>query len=229
MTVKHTEFVEITRDDLWDFYVLTIKLPKIAGGVPSDPKLIAAWQKVNWPENEAKLKPEDPKTPEEAAAKTVAKLGPEAPGWNTFLRDTDGHFAFSGYQVKAALKESASILREMLLATQKDAIPTYLRARLAEKVHVEEELITFLPHKDKPDESPEKPIHVMTAMGPRDALKKTDILHDVELTCTLKVLRDGEFTAPLLKTLLNFACDNGLGADRSQGMGKFDYQLRHKP
>ena len=225
---KTVDFYEVTKDDLWDLYVLTLKLPKIAGGVPSNPKIIEAWQRANWPTNEAKLEPGDPKTPEEAAAKTVEKLGPEAPGWNTFLRDAEGHFAFSGYQVKAMFKEAAAVLRLMLLAQQKDAIPLYIRARLEEKVHVEEDLVTFLPHKDQPDASPEKPIHVMTAMGPRDAIKKTDILHDVELTCTLKVLRDGEFPEPLLKTLLNFACDNGLGADRSQGMGKFDYTLKRK-
>lgn len=218
------KFIEITPEAMWDRYALTLKIPEIAGGVPSDPKLIQAWQAAHWPEKGTS--PPAPPTIEDATAETVAALGPEAPGWNTFVRDQEGNFAFMGYQVKAMLKEAAAVLRGFLLATQRDAVPTYLRARLAEKVHVEERLLTFSPHKTTPDRSPEKPIHVMTALGPRDALKKTDILENVELHVTLKVLADGQFTLPLLRTLLSFAADNGLGADRSQGMGKFDYTLR---
>ena len=223
-TTTRTEFVEITPEKLWDYYDLTIKLPSIAGGVPSDPKLIAAWQAAHWPAGGV-----PGKSLEDAVAETTELVGPEAPGWNTFVRDKQGHFAVPGYHIKAMLKEAANILREHLERTQPGTTPTYLRARLAEKVFVQERLVPFTPHKVEPDESPEKPIHVMTRMGPRDALKKTDVLHDVELHCTLKVLADGTFTLPLLKTLLNFASENGLGADRSQGMGVFDYTLKPKP
>ena len=229
---RTAELREVTPEELWELYDLTIKLARVAGGVPSDPKIVAAWQAAKWP------KGTPPETVHASAEKTVEQLGEttakkaekeaEAPGWNTFLRDKDGHFALSGHQVKAMLKESAAVLRTFLQATQPDAVSAFPRARLAEKVHVAEDIIPFLPHKDEPDASPEKPIHVMTALGPRDALKKTDILHDVELRCTLKVLADGEFTEPFLKTLLNFAAENGLGADRSQGMGKFDYILKRK-
>lgn len=225
---RTTEFREVTPEELWVLYDLNIKLPRIAGGVPSDPKIVAAWQASKWPQGTP------PETVQASVEKTVTQLGEttaqkdEAPGWNTFLRDKDGHYALSGHQVKAMLKESVAVLRTYLQTTQPDAVSTFPRARLAEKVHVTETVITFHPYKDQPDASPEKPIHVMTALGPRDALKKTDVLHDVELHCTLKVLADGEFTEPFLKTLLNFAGENGLGADRSQGMGKFDYILKRR-
>ena len=213
------EFIEIDRESMWDWYSLVIKLPKIAGGIPSDPKLVEAWQRAKWPKG-------SDEQIAGAVTQTLAELGTEAPGWNTFKRDREGHFCLEARQVKAMLKEAAEVTRAMLLAQQKDAVPFFLRARLAEKVHVEGDLLPFIPWKTEPDESPEKPIHVMTARGPRDALKKVDVLWDVEVHCRLKVLADGEFTEPLLKTLLNFACDNGLGADRSQGMGTFDYGLR---
>lgn len=251
MTEKTEQIAE-----LWDHYQLVLKVPRIAGGLPADPKLMEAWQRANWPANPAKtLKPEDPATPEEAAARSLALIAekgeaeevePELPrsGWTTFARDKDNRLCIEGRLVKSMLKEAANIMKD--LPVVKTALgrdkATMLRARLAERVFVIADLgLTpsmaaladakndpLLPLSDRtgPDEVLERPIHVMTRQGPRDALTRTDIVHDAEITCTLRVLKDGMFTEPVLKLLLTYASDNGLGADRSQGFGRFDYVLR---
>ena len=101
-----------------------------------------------------------------------------------------------------------------------------MRARVAERIFVVEKLLPFVPEKTEPDDMLERPIHVMTAQGPRDALKRTDVLIDVEILATVRVLNDGMVTPDVLKTILDYAVVNGLGADRSQGMGTGDYVLR---
>lgn len=210
--------------DIWNYHRLVLKLDNIAGGLPTDPRLIEAWQQANW-RKRAKLLPEDPQTPAEAAAGTVALLEgvtADEAGWTTFARGPGGYLCVEGRQIKAMLKESANIMKSMIPINGK-VIP--LRSKLAERVFVVERLIPFLPETNEPTRMDERPIHVMTAQGPRDAIKRSDVMELVELVCTLKVLRDGMFTVEILRQLLSHAADNGLGADRSQGYGRFDFTL----
>ena len=209
---------------LWNHHRLTFHLDDIAGGLPTDARLIDAWQQARW-SKVAKLLPEDPQNPEEAAKRTRELLGPEVPeeaGWTTFARDDQQRLCIEGRQIKAALKESANILKTLIKIGDK-TVP--LRARLAERVFVVERLLPLLPERQEPDDTIERAIHVMTAQGPRDALKRTDIVRKAELVCTLKVLNDGMFTHDILSTLLDHGSENGLGADRSQGFGRFTFEL----
>ena len=212
--------------NLWDTYHLTLVRDNIAGGLPTDPRLIDAWQQARW-SKAAKLLPEDPKTPAEAVENTLELLPgvPEEAGWTTFARDPAGHLCLEGRQVKAALKESANVLKGLLPVNGK-VIP--LRSKLAERVFVKERLLPLL--RDgrpltEPDGTVERPIHVMTAQGPRSALKRADVCNEVYVECTLVVVRDGLVTEPMLRTLLDHIDENGLGADRSQGYGVGSYTL----
>ena len=109
-----------------------------------------------------------------------------------------------------------------------------LRARVAERVFV-----LGMPGRSKKfiplykggepqgsAESLERPIHVMTARGQRTALKKTDFVNEAQLDMVLQVLNDGVITEDILRIILEHAALNGLGTDRSQGNGMFDYELK---
>ena len=75
----------------------------------------------------------------------------------------------------------------------------------------------------KPDASEERAIHVMGPHGPRNALKRVDYVEaPVTVTFTARWLDDGVVDDELLKTLLEYAGWNGLGADRSTGSGQFE-------
>jgi hypothetical protein len=130
------------------------------------------------------------------------------------------------------LKECANIMKGLIpVANAKGVESTIpLRARLAEHVFVEPRLIPLTPERREPDDTLEKAIHVMTAQGPRDALKRTDICRKVEVHCTLKVLRARPmiFSHEVLDQILFYGQENGLGADRSQGFGCFTYTLTPK-
>jgi hypothetical protein len=93
------------------------------------------------------------------------------------------------------------------------------KSKLAERVFVEPAMILL---GKEPDGTDERVVHVMTAMGPRSSFKKYDYYDAPEISFTLKVLNDGVVTEHHLRTILEYAQDNGLGADRSQGFGQFD-------
>jgi hypothetical protein len=224
---------------MWDYYSLMMKVDRLVGGLPKHPEIVRRWQEAKWPTNpEAKLGNGDPATPEEAAARTVQDLGSQAlaaeeavAGIWTGFAERDGVLVIEERQVRAMLKESANIVKALpsmrKVNRAGDAKEVPLRARLAERVFVRPHWIPL--GVSEPTESPERPIHVMTALGPRTALKRADVIDDVEIHCTLKVLNDGFITEAILCTILDHACENGLGTDRSQGNGTFDYVLTKLP
>lgn len=220
-----------TDDDMWIDYSLTLQVERLVGGIPKHPAIIKRWQ-------EAHLSGKAGEPSAEAATEgTVDLLGAQALDpeevisgiWTGFV-EKDGDLAIEARLVKAMLKESANIVRVLPGALQRGkAIP--LRARVAERVFVEPHVILLIDKNDKPVREPqsaERPIHVMTAQGPRTALKRTDYVEDVTLRCTLSVLNDGLITEQILRLILDHAARNGLGTDRSQGNGTFTYELERR-
>jgi len=218
---------------MFDNYDLILHVDRLVGGIPKHPEIIKRWQEAHLTG-----KPGEPNAAT-ATDETLALLGPQALDldevvagiWTGFVTDKDGNLGWEARTVKAMLKESANIVRTIRDAMVKDGKGGYksipLRARLAERVFVAPKVITIM-KDDKPitePESGERPIHVMTQQGPRTALKRTDYVEDVVLTCTLEVLNDGVITDKILRVILDHAQRNGLGTDRSQGNGTFTYKL----
>ena len=144
----------------------------------------------------------------------------EKESWTGFKRDETRGLYLEGRQVKAMLKECANVLREQLGITA-------FKARVAERVFVEEDQIYL--GKEEPDGSVERPIHVMTRMGPMTALKKADYVEDATVCFTLRALKQPMLTkekdrimpSAYIPLLLKLGQNIGLGADRSQGNGRF--------
>lgn len=207
-------------------YTLTMHVERLVGGIPRHPEIVKRWQEARFPRDKSKLGNGDPQTPGEAADRTVDTLGDQAITdedvegiWTGFMEYPGGGIAIEGRQVKAMLKESANVLKALLPVRGK---PIPLRARLAERVFV---LDRFILVGDEPTGTVERAIHVMTAQGPRTALKRTDYVDDAVVVCTLKVLDDGIINDERLTAILDHASLNGLGTDRSQGNGTFTYDL----
>jgi|SRR5262245_60847752 len=214
----------MTSDSMFKPYRLDLTIDRLVGGIPKHPSIVEKWQAARWNEK-AKLLPGDPTSPEEAAERTIELLGEEvheevAGIWTGFVQHPDGGLGFEGRNVKAMFKESANILRTMVLVKGK-VIP--LRARVAERVFVKPNVISL--GMDKPTGTIERPIHVMTAQGPRTALKRTDYIDNAKVSCQLLVLEDGMITQDILTDILTHASLNGIGTDRSQGAGTFEFIL----
>ena len=69
-------------------------------------------------------------------------------------------------------------------------------------------------------------IQVMTKKGPRSTMKFVDYLEKPELTFKLNVLDDGIITDDILGAIFNYGRVHGMGQERSQGWGRYIYQIR---
>ncbi len=205
---------------------------RIVGGIPQDPKMIEGWIGAKMPELKAEEKAD-------LAARTAAEL-PAATEeaaksmWTTFKRDETGLY-LEGRNVKALLKEVSNILRDKLLKGEAKELEaasskaknrfTNLKSKVAERAFVEEDKIRFTRGDQvlkAVDGTEERPIHVITAQGPRTALKRFDYVNaPAELTFHVRFLSDGVVDLKLLETIFEYGGWNGLGADRSQGNGQF--------
>lgn len=215
---------------MWTHYQLELRVSRLIGGIPRHPEIVRRWQEARWPELTSKLQPGDPASPAEAAEITIENLGAQALSdeetkgiWTGFL-EREGSLVVEARQIKAMLKESANIVKDMLPGKGGKTLP--LRARLAERVFVKPLFIPLgVTEPNGGGEPIERPIHVMTRQGPRTALKRTDYVDDAKIVCELKVLNDGVITEPMLRFILDHAAENGLGTDRSQNQGVFEYTL----
>ena len=203
------------------------------GGIPQDPKLIEAWLRSKagitdteeirvallrtMEERGAEVTPDMTFEELEAASKKVAGSR-ETTG---FKRGEHGLY-IEARQIKAALKENCNIL----YAGDKDFAkhannPTRKGARsfLAERVFVAPEQIWL--GRIEADGIEMVIGHVTGPQGPRSTLGYHEYVSQAEITFDVLVTRDAipEEWWPELWTQME---ENGLGALRSQGHGRFD-------
>jgi hypothetical protein len=133
--------------------------------------------------------------------------------WVGFKTDGNGLY-LEGRNIKAMFKECANILKGPSILDVKN-----FKSKLAERLFVMPNQIAL---GDKPDGYDSRVVHAMTAMGPRSSIKFFDYFNRPLIEFQLKVLNDGVVTEKQIQTILEYAQENGLGADRSQGEGQFD-------
>tara|TARA_R110000824_G_C15190516_1_gene674685 strand:- start:438 stop:1115 length:678 start_codon:yes stop_codon:yes gene_type:complete len=204
-------------EGLWIYYDVNITVGRIVGGVPFNEKMIEGWIKAKHPDEtvHAALIEETKESVDQARDES------EKATWVGFKKDDDYGLYIEGRQVKAMLKESASVLRVRFDIAA-------FKSKVAERLYVTDQKIYL--GVSEPTGSDERPIHVVTPMGPRSALKKSDYVEDAELSFTVKALdeplkttkeKNRVLPSAYVPALLEYASENGLGADRSQENGKF--------
>lgn len=209
---------------LYNRYRIKIEVrERLDGGVPKDPKLIEGWVAAKTGHDDEKTK--------KLVEEHMPDIDPVTEGvaegmWTGFKKDDTGHY-IETRQVKALFRESATMLsitkkkrgsKQILqhgfeVRGENGGSKIYLGTDGdGEKLIIEQE---------------EKAIHVMTRQGPRSAIKRCDFATNAVLEWEVWILR----TAPAetrrigkteLELMLTHAQENGLGANRSQGSGKFD-------
>jgi hypothetical protein len=185
----------------WLYYRLDVKVDRLTGGIPANPKLLQAWLQANAAPTEA----------EADMTAMLERLDPEATHGVVFYRDEEGRPCYESRCLKAALKESANICKGIL--GEKN-----YRSKVAERIFVGPRLIPIT----VPVLSAERPITVMTMQGKRTSLKRYEYADNVPLSFTLKLLDDGVVKAAHLADLVEYLQSGGIGADRSQGSGTFE-------
>jgi hypothetical protein len=201
---------------LYDIYRVEIRLrDKLCGGVPKNPELIAEWIK-------AKTGYDDKETEVQTREALDALIDTETEkSWNGFPADKEKGLFVWARQMKALFKEAATMLR---VTVDKRGSKQIFQHGFEIKALNGTDRLYF--DKSKPDGFDEGPIHVQTPQGPRTAIKRVDYVEQVGIVFEIWVLgthaaETRHVSEETIKTMLRFAQENGLGADRSQGRGKF--------
>jgi hypothetical protein len=194
---------------------------RICGGTPKNKELIKSWVEATTgysDERSEKLTQVDA----ELVVNEVAEKS-----WIGFFSDEKG-LLVQARQIKAMLKQSASVLR----FTQKRRGSKQILAEGMEVKAADGGDRIYLGAKE-PSGTHENAIHVMTAQGPRTALRRMDYVTRPKISFEIWVLKtqpteDRHIGEDELVEILRHAQENGLGASRSQGEGKFDVVLFEK-
>lgn len=204
---------------LYDVYAVTIAVRnRIIGGMPKNKALIANWVAASRPKGE----PEDPAKTQELIEKDLELIVDEVTEkmYTGFPEDSEG-IMFPCRNIKSMLKQSASVLK---LTVQKRGSKQILCEGMEVKAPNGGEYVRI---GKEPSGAEETAIHVMTAQGPRTALKKYDFVSQPILKFEIWVLKTAAQETrhigedDLIK-ILTHAQENGVGASRSTGEGKFD-------
>lgn len=214
------------------FRDLTVQMTtrnRLMAGVPSDPKLVAAWlesrgltekvaETLEQVEGATAESDQEQQAVADTAEANVARL--------VFKRHHDHALMVSGYTVKAHLKDAANVLKTKLGIKA-------LKSKFADRAYVlADEIILRRPNGESIrdlDGSWEHAIQIMTRQGPRSAIKANDFLEPpVVIEFTLRLVDDKQVIPDmdkLLVALLSYGGLHGYGPERSLGFGRYDWQV----
>jgi hypothetical protein len=212
---------------MYDEYLVKLKVrERLYGGYPANPEVMKAWIAKQSEHDDATTDAQVAEAQEAVAAVDAAKK--EEATWTVFPTDDKGIY-LPARCAKAMFKESCTMLG---IAKAKRGSKQVLQHGFEVKALDGGDRIRFMRDGKvvaKEDGNIERPIHVNTMQGPRSALKRSDYVDGVEVE--FKVWVFGTHAAETrhigeqeIRDMLTFAQENGLGADRSQGNGKFDVE-----
>lgn len=138
-------------------------------------------------------------------------------GWATFPRSAQGLY-YEGRCVRGHLKDCANQARDSIEPEIKA-----LKAKVANKVYVMTDVIPLGATEISGTE--QRFVQVMTRQGPRSTIKYIDYLEKPTLKFRLNVLDDGVITQDILKSIFEYGSVHGLGQERSQGWGRYDFTI----
>jgi hypothetical protein len=163
--------------------------------------------------------------PDESA--TLPAEQQERVGWSVFHQDETGLFVFD-YMLRGFLKEAASSVSGKTITAYKSKIDRFCFV-YPRRIYTNRNGSIIKPYSEtqQTEHYCERPIRAMTAQGPRVSLKRSNVLHGVELTFEIWVLPLGqrEITEKVLRSWLEYGQFQGLGEWRSGSYGRFTYEL----
>lgn len=203
----------------------TIRLERVAGGIPTDPKVAEGWirSKIGETSDEA-IRAEVSRAMIERAAQFTEEITPAQKAQmekeilaevnqnrhlNGFKRDENGLFV-EGRQVKAAIKEAANVRwpKDRWGPSRKGTMSFF-----AEHVFVQEDRIPL--GRTEPDEIAQRFVHTWRGSG----IQLEEVCHDVKVS--FSVATDHKFDDEQWAMLWLTGQKQGLGATRSQGYGRY--------
>jgi hypothetical protein len=181
---------------------------RLCGSVPLNKEIVKSWlQARGAPENA-----------EEEVMSTIEDI--EEKVTLGFQRDENGLFVRGG-TIKAHIKDCANQIKDIVKIKN-------LRSKIANKVYVEESRIYL--QKDRSnilevDGVFDQPVHVITNLGPRNALKTIQYITRPTMEFHLRILEDKEIDVETIKVIFEYGSIHGFGGERGMGEGRYKYEI----
>lgn len=204
---------------MWLFYEVSMNFEgRLCGSVPLSKELIRPWLESRMPN----AKPEDARPIEEIEEEVLASIE-EAEERTTlgFQQDINGLFVRAG-TIKAHIKDCANQIKDVVKVKA-------LRSKVANKVFIEPDPIHIQQANGEfvqsEDGEFERAVHVMTAQGPRNALKRIRYIEQPTITFTVRLLKDKEVTPDVLRSIFEYGSVHGYGGERGMGEGRYAFSM----
>ena len=219
-----------TIKNIWARWSVTIQITnELMAGIPKNKDLIKTWLESRKPSDSAFTKRDNAgevlPTVDQLTEQVAGDVGADDAkdkdtaqaeedfAWLGFRRDDEHGLWVRGSDMKAHIKDCANILKGLLDIKA-------LRSKVADRIYVVEEALWF--NQMDPDGHIEHPVHVMTRMGKRSALKRNDYILRPEISFTLRVLDDDVIDEDLLRAVFEYGGTHGFGAERGLGYGRYE-------
>jgi hypothetical protein len=196
----------------------TITVHNLAGGVPTDPKVAEGWLRTKLADKDDLIREAVAQTMVErgVTADEAAKLVDTTKHLNGFKRNEHGLY-IEGRQLKAAIKEAAGVARAAdKLKSRWGSTNKGVLGFVAEHIQVVEDILQLGVHE---------PTTVLQSFpkNPRTGqtgIQYTEVIEKAQFDFT--VITDHKFTDEEWAMLWLTGEQQGVGASRSQGFGRYE-------
>lgn len=196
----------------------------LCGGVPKQKDIVRKWLESRTGHSDATTDKQEKEALENIDLDEEAEKS-----WNGFFVEKGHGVWVPARNVKAMFKECASVLN--ILKEKRGSKQVMQHAFEVKSIgyHAFDRIPVMRNGEQVRDADGyyEQPIHVTTAQGPRTAIKRVDYIENAEIEFEVWVLatnpRENRHVGlKELTKMLALGQENGCGADRSQGYGKFE-------
>jgi len=199
-------------------FAVTLNVGTIAGGIPTDEKVAQAWLKTKLADKDEIIREAVAKTmvEREITVEEATKEVDSLKHLNGFKRNTEHGLYIEGRQAKAMLKEAVSVAVASGKLKLKGWGETkkFITGYFPEHVFVLEDRLPL--GVTEPTGILQRFVHTWRGTG----IQYEEYVEDAKVSFT--VVTDHEFTAEQWAMIWLTAEQQGIGASRSQGFGRFE-------
>ncbi len=219
--------------DLWQKYKVVWEFKgKLCGSFPLSKDMISPWLEARKPTN----KPEGGRSIKEIAEEATKSIEVDVDAENQILEERttlgfqryDDYLVMRGGTVKAHIKDCARILSSFSLRAQGERS---FAVKAVNCIYPDEYWIPILKNGKGikiSDGTFDKAVHVQTAQGPRNALKRIHYVENPVLIFHLNVLSTAKgdvLGQKDIEAIFEYGAIHGYAGERGDGEGRYDYTV----
>lgn len=193
---------------------------RLCGSIPLKKEIVESWLTARMP----KEKPEEGRSIEEIKQEVLNSIEEVEEKVTLGFQKNEKGLVVRGGTIKAHLKDCANQIKDALKPQIKN-----FRGKVANKIYIDEYFVHLLRNGGQVKEADaefDQPVHVITPMGPRNALKTIQFLNGCSLKFHLKLLEDKEITPERIEEIFEYGSIHGYGGERGMGEGRYTFEIK---